>query len=424
MALELKQQLKLSQQLVMTPQRQQAIKLLQLGRLELVNLVQQEMQENPVLEEAMELDQDETPADVERESTEATEFTDASEVREAPEVEAPEPPEPSPEDQALAQDLAASEAREPTDAEKMADLDWQNYLESNPHTGLREARGEDDRPSIDATLTRRATLTEHLLWQLQMADLTEEERWAAQFIVGNLDERGFLGSSVEEIVRASGIAEEVVAGALVKVQGLDPTGVAARDLRQCLTIQVEARGIRDRVVRAILTEVEAFEHFVKRDFRGVSRKLGVTPAEVQAASEVIGALEPRPARNFGGDDPVYITPDIYVYKIGDDFHVVLNDDGLPRLRINNLYKGVLANGSDTSKETKTYVHDKVRSAMWLIKSIHQRQRTIYKVMQSIINFQREFFEKGINYLKPLNLRDVADDIEMHESTVSRVTTNK
>lgn len=145
---------------------------------------------------------------------------------------------------------------------------------------------------------------------------------------------------------------------------------------------------------------------------------------MQTASDVVGALEPRPGREFGGEDPVYITPDIYVYKIGEDFHVVLNDDGLPRLRINNLYKGVLANGQGTPKETKTYVHDKVRSAMWLIKSIHQRQRTIYKVMQSIIKFQREFFEKGINFLKPLNLRDVADDIEMHESTVSRVTTNK
>jgi RNA polymerase sigma-54 factor len=169
---------------------------------------------------------------------------------------------------------------------------------------------------------------------------------------------------------------------------------------------------------------EQLESLIKRDFRGVARALGVAIEEVAEAAHVIGRLEPRPGRAFGGDEPVYIVPDIYVHRIGDEFHVVLNDDGLPRLRINGLYRDVLAKGNPASKDTKEYVHDKVRSAMWLIKSIHQRQRTIYKVMQSIIKHQRDFFEKGINYLKPLNLRDVADDIEMHESTVSRVTTNK
>jgi RNA polymerase sigma-54 factor len=157
--------------------------------------------------------------------------------------------------------------------------------------------------------------------------------------------------------------------------------------------------------------------------RGSERARGVE--EVSLAATVIGRLEPRPGRAFGGDEPVYIVPDIYVYKIGEEFHIVLNDDGLPRLRINGLYRDVLAKKDQgVSKDTKDYVHDKVRSALWLIKSIHQRQRTIYKVMESIIKNQREFFDRGINFLKPLNLRDVADDIEMHESTVSRVTTNK
>ena len=163
----------------------------------------------------------------------------------------------------------------------------------------------------------------------------------------------------------------------------------------------------------------------RRDFRGIARALSVSIEEAAAAARVIGSLEPRPGRPFGGQDPIYIEPDIYVYKVGDDFHIVLNDDGLPRLRINGLYRDVLAKkGEAVSKDTKDYVHDKVRSALWLIKSIHQRQRTIYKVMESIIKHQREFFDLGINFLKPLNLRDVADDIEMHESTVSRVTTNK
>ena len=240
--------------------------------------------------------------------------------------------------------------------------------------------------------------------------------------IGNLDERGYLQSTLEEVSRQAGVREEVVASALARVQELDPPGVAARDLKECLTIQAHAYEIRDPLVLRILDE--SFEPFLKRDFRSVARQLSVTEKDVAAAAQIIGRLEPSPGRAFGGEDPVYIVPDIYVYKLGDDFHVVLNDDGLPRLRINGLYREVLAKKAGVPKDTKDYVHEKVRSALWLIKSIHQRQRTIYKVMQSIIKNQRDFFEKGINFLKPLNLRDVADDIEMHESTVSRVTTNK
>jgi len=403
MALELKQQLRLTQQLVMTPQLQQAIKLLQLSRLELVNLVQQELEENPVLEDVAELEGDE--------AAEETEAGDRAEMRTESEVREPAAPEPS----------TGSEDREPTDAEKIADVDWQNYLEAYPQTGMREVR-DDDRPSVDATLTRRATLSEHLLWQVYMDPLPPDELAAAEFIVGNLDERGYLRSTVEEIARQAAVDEAVAERALARVQSLDPTGVAARDLRECLSIQVHALGIEDPTVVRIIDE--CLDSLINRDFRAVARKLGIGIDEVSAAAKVIGGLEPRPGRAFGGEDPIYIVPDIYVYKVGDDFHVVLNDDGLPRLRISSLYRDVLAKGGSASKDTRNYVHEKVRSAMWLIKSIHQRQRTIYKVMQSIIKFQRDFFEKGINFLKPLNLRDVADDIEMHESTVSRVTTNK
>jgi RNA polymerase sigma-54 factor len=409
MALELKQQVRLSQQLVMTPQLQQAIKLLQLSRMELVDLVQQELQENPVLEEGLEVDED-------RAGVEAGAPGESPEAVDATEATAALP------DSATAPEDAAGIEREPTDAEKIADVDWQDYLDANPHTGMREAVGPDDRPSIDATYTRRETLPEHLLWQLQLASLPVEQEVAARFIIGNLDERGYLQSAVEEISRQSGVREEVIVEALEAVQEFDPSGVAARDLRECLTIQARTLEIDDPLVLRIL-DVQ-LDALIKRDFRGVARALGATIEEVAAASQVIGRLEPRPGRAFGGDEPVYIVPDIYVYRLGDDFHVVLNDDGLPRLRINALYREVLSKGNPASRDTKEYVGDKVRSAMWLIKSIHQRQRTIYKVMQSIIRHQREFFERGINYLKPLNLRDVADDIEMHESTVSRVTTNK
>jgi RNA polymerase sigma-54 factor len=391
--------------LEMTPQLQQAIKLLQLNRLELVGLVQQELEENPVLEEFAEIDEE---GEVSAEEYEAAAGSQpaASEER--------------PGDEATAADAQKS-SEELTDAEKIADLEWQDYLNSNPQTSQAPG-GDDDRPSIDATLTRRDTLAEHLEWQLQLAEMPIEEEVAARFIIGNLDERGYLQATISELARQSGMSEATVESALVRVQALDPVGVGARDLRECLLAQVRTLEIENPLVLRILEE--CLDMLIKRDFRGVARALDVSVAEVVEAADIIGHLEPRPGRAFGGDEPVYIIPDIYVHKVNDDFHIVLNDDGMPRLRINGLYRDVLSRGNGASKDTKEYVQEKVRSALWLIKSIHQRQRTIYRVMESIIKYQREFFERGINHLKPLNLRDVAEDIEMHESTVSRVTTAK
>ncbi|HEB90972.1 MAG TPA: RNA polymerase sigma-54 factor [Deltaproteobacteria bacterium] len=442
MAIELRQQLRLTQQLVMTPQLQQAIKLLQLNQLELVNLVQQELQENPVLEEA-EVDE-ETPA--ERDDATPEDFaegepSEAAGIDEAPggvaEGSPNDPAEASPADEMRAldelpvpgeapADTRDGEENAPSDAEKIADVEWESYLESNPMTGLesRGLGGEDERPSLEATYARRPSLAEHLEWQLQVTPLDDAGREIAHWIIGNIDERGFLRSSVEEIARQAGADEADVEAVLAMIQTLDPTGVAARDLRECLLIQIDTLKVGNALVRTLVEE--HLDMLQKRDFRGLTRATGATLQEVADAARVVGGLEPRPGRGFGGEESVYITPDIYVYKVGDDFHVLLNEDGLPKLRINSMYRDVLSSESskDLEKDTRNYVHDKVRSAMWLIKSIHQRQRTIYKVMQSIISFQRDFFERGIAHLKPLNLRDVADDIEMHESTVSRVTTNK
>ncbi|MEM9176674.1 MAG: RNA polymerase factor sigma-54 [Myxococcota bacterium] len=445
MAIELKQQLKISQQLVMTPQLQQAIKLLQLNQLELVNLVQQELQENPVLEESdgeeeTQAERDDATPDEFGENVDAAEAGDTGEA--SPELEiaadlaAGDGPESADGTAGETPSEAAAEEPGPTDAEKIADIEWEQYLESHPMTGLDHGgvAGEDDRPSLEATYTRRPSLAEHLEWQLQVTDLNEAELEIASWIIGNIDERGFLCSSVEEIARQSGAAEPDVERVLTAIQSLDPTGVAARDLRECLLIQIDTLKIEDALARRLVDE--HIDLLQKRDFRGLSRMTGATLQEVADAARVIGGLEPRPGRGFGGEEPVYITPDIYVYKIGDDFHVLLNEDGLPKLKINSMYREVMSSGGAKAggnaapskelaeRDTKNYVTDKVRSAMWLIKSIHQRQRTIYKVMQSIIHFQRDFFEHGVAYLKPLNLRDVAEDIEMHESTVSRVTTNK
>ncbi|MGH0034778.1 MAG: RNA polymerase factor sigma-54 [Myxococcota bacterium] len=430
MAIELKQQLKLSQQLVMTPQLQQAIKLLQLGRLELVNLVQQELQENPVLDEVMEGEDEPTPAELSDQTP--GEESDAAGDAEAAGADDASPSDVDAAEVEVAADLerVAGEAdapaadNEPTDAEKIADIEWDNYMESQPQTGMERPSAEDDeRRSFEATATKRLSLSEHLIWQLQLSAFDERENTIARWLIGNLDDDGYLCATLEEIGRQAGVDDEAeIEAVLRKVQGFDPTGVAARDLRESLLIQMRALRMRDPLALRIVEEYLPL--LQKRDFRGLSRALAVSVEEVAAAAKAIGRLEPRPGRAFGGEDPVYITPDIYVYKVGDDFHILLNEDGLPKLRINALYRDVLSQGNGVAKDTKDYVHDKVRSALWLIKSIHQRQRTIYKVMQSIIKHQRDFFERGINFLRPLNLRDVADDIEMHESTVSRVTTNK
>jgi RNA polymerase sigma-54 factor len=399
MAIELKQQLRLSQQLVMTPQLQQAIKLLQLSQLELVDMVQQELQENPVLEELDGADEDRRAVEDRADSAVPIETETAP---------------------ASADDVPSSDNAE---AQKLEDIDWQNYVDSHPQTASQGGMREDDeRRSIEATHSRRETLSEHLEWQLQLADVPDSIRQAAGWIIGNVDEHGYLKSDLEEVARQADVDTEEVEKALVVVQGFDPTGVAARDLRECLLLQLAALEIDDPLVVALVSD--QLDGLQRRDFRGIARALAVTIEEIAAASRVVGSLEPRPGRPFGGEDTVYIEPDIYVYKVADDFHVVLNEDGLPKLRVSNLYRDVLQRGEGAAKETREYVREKMRSALWLIKSIHQRQRTIYKVMTSIIKFQREFFEVGIAYLKPLNLRDVAEDIEMHESTVSRVTTNK
>lgn len=392
MALELRQQLKLSQQLVMTPQLQQAIKLLQLSRMELIDLVQQELEENPVLEEG-----------VEAEPTEAS----------AAEDETPE----TPEKENQIEEVKAEE-------EGMGDIDWQTYLEGYNLGGTAASSYEEDeeRPSYENLLTKTRTLTDHLLWQLTLTRLDEQEVQVASEIIGNIDEDGYLKATLEEIAEMTGTSPEQVEDALKIVQEFDPPGVAARNLRECLLLQVRQLEMEDSLVEEIL--LNHIDELEGRKYQAIAKALGVSLDEVFATAKIISNLDPRPGSSFGHDDVHYITPDIFVYKIGGEYVVVLNDEGLPNLRINSFYRSALSGGADVDEKAGEYIQEKMRGAVWLIKSIHQRQRTIYRVAKSIIKFQRDFFDKGIEHLKPLVLRDVANDIDMHESTISRVTTNK
>jgi RNA polymerase sigma-54 factor len=261
---------------------------------------------------------------------------------------------------------------------------------------------------------------EHLLWQLRMDGLPPEEQEIALELLGNLDENGYLTVDIEDLAFQTRQDFDTVERVLRRIQQLDPPGVGARNVRECLLLQIRALGKEDsiayRIVRDHLDLLEA------KKYDRIARELGVSIEEVVNATQFIATLEPRPGRNFGEDETRYVIPDVFVHKVGDELVVTLNDEGLPRLRVSNYYRRILhENGAE---DAKRYIQEKLRSAAWLIKSIHQRQRTLYLVTQSIVRFQRAFFEHGISHLKPLVLKDVAMDVGMHESTVSRATANK
>jgi RNA polymerase sigma-54 factor len=412
MALELKQHLKMTQQLVMTPQLQQAIKLLQLSRMELVDLVRTEMTENPLLEGADEADEE--PVQSGESPAEAADHEAKPEVKEA------------------------DKSEEVKGEEGANEIDWDQYLDHyqlQGHTApSNRGLSDEEMPGAEATLTKKTDLFDHLVWQIRLSNFTEEEEQVALLVIGNLDEDGYFRMPAVEgeaddaaprdpLVRVSfeaGVGIEFAEKVLHRVQSLDPIGVAARDLRECLLLQVRSINADTPEIVAIIER--HLKHLESKNYAAIARDLKISVEEVVKAVKVISRLEPKPGRQYTGEDPQYITPDVYVHKMGEKYVTVLNDDGLSKLRISGMYRAALKNGQ--AGAAKEYIQDKLRSAVWLIRSIHQRQRTIYKVTESIVKFQRDFLDKGIAHLKPLILRDVAEDIGMHESTVSRVTTNK
>jgi len=382
--MELKQQLKLSQQLVMTPQLQQAIKLLQLSRLELSDVIRQEIDENPVLDETLE--NDSAAADSLETAHDSIDATAA--------------------------------AQDSTDG-----FDWQNYVDRNarPVSGSYTG-GADDRDDFEPGITRPTTFEEHLLWQLRMHRMDEAGLVIGEYIIGNLNNDGYLTVNPNEISTATGYDIETVEAVREKIKKFDPVGVASRTLQECLLAQCDVLPEDNRLMRSILRD--CMKDLERKRYQAIAKEMHVTLSEAVEACELIAHLEPRPGRRFNTNATHYITPDIYVYKIDGDFVVSLNEDGQPKLKINSFYKKLLS-GSDTSSDkAREYIQEKLRSAVWLIKSVYHRQSTIVNVMKSIIKFQHDFFEYGEGHLKPLVLRDVAEDIGMHESNISRVTTNK
>ncbi|MEK6198251.1 MAG: RNA polymerase factor sigma-54 [Desulfobacterales bacterium] len=397
MSLVLKQQLKMTQQLLMTPQLQQAIKLLQLSRLELVDTIRQEIEQNPLLEE---ISPGDTDSEINPNSLSATEEASA-----APESE------------------KTGEINMDTNS-SMQEINWEDDYANHYDAGFSFSKETHDRSRLTQIdfLTKKTNLQSHLQWQLSDSELNDELVTATQFVIGNLDQSGFLKVTVEDITRELDCSEETARHAIAIVQEMDPAGVAAIDVKESLLLQLKRLDLEDTLAAEIIKD---HLHTLELKNHGAIAKAIKRPIkEIQAAIEVITGLNPYPGEQYSDRDVHYIIPDVFIHKVGDEYLIVLNDEGMPRLKVSSAYEEIVESGSGAPSETKIYIKEKLRDALWLIKSMQQRQRTIYKVVESLLKFQKDFFEKGVKHLKPLVLRDVADDIEMHESTVSRVTTNK
>ncbi len=391
MAQEQRLELRLSQKLILTPQLQQSIKLLQLPLLELTQDINQELMNNPMLEEGMEKEPEKNDASA---APEEEPFREPSN-----EIEAP--------------------------LEKIFGFTTDNYFEERESDGRDFGYfgdGSEETTSPFERNRKKTDLYEHLLWQLRLSNITKTIGQSAEIIINNLNDDGYLQASLEEVAELSGAGLKTAEDALSLIQELDPSGVGARNLQECLLLQIEPLTLKGTLVEKILTD--GFSELEGKRYKQIASKFKTTLEDVFSAVKIIEGLEPRPGRNFSGDEPVHIIPDVYVAESEGEFIITLNDDGIPKLRLSNYYRKLLANRKSLGPEEKQFLEEKLRSAIWLLKSLDQRNKTIYKVTDSILKFQEDFFRKGAKFLRPLNLRDIAEDLGMHESTISRVTSNK
>jgi len=383
MAISQKLQARLAQKLILTPSLQQAIKLLPMTTLELAELLNQEMVENPMLEEV-------------------------------------------PTEEQTPEQAAAAEAEKPkeTKDESWDDADYEYFFGEYLDEGYRPRQPQEvkELPPIENTLSTKSSLADHLMWQLNLQASEDLVREIGSAIVGNIDEDGYLVASVDEIAGLGSWDIADVERALEHVQRFDPIGVGARDLQECLLLQIRHLGLAGTPAEALVRDYLPLLKNSK--IPELAKAVGIEPEEVKAHIEFIKHLDPKPGSRYSPADSQYVIPDVYIIKTDEGYKAVLNEDGLPQLRISPVYRRLLEKGGETTDETRAYVKDKFRSALWLLKSVDQRQKTIIKVATSIINFQHAFLDQGIEHLRPLVLRDVANDIGMHESTVSRVVNNK
>ena len=372
----------------MTPMLQQAIKLLPMARLELAQMVRQEITENPVLEELLEEEEEEIKLDFDEKTAEK---------------ESSEPFNESINDST------------PPDLE----IDWESHFQNNIDQGS-SIENYAEQPPIETTYKKDPSLHDHLQWQLDLTVNTALENFIGQCIIGNIQSDGYLCADLEEISETAQVSEDEALIVLKIIQSFEPLGVAARSLKECLMIQAQALPKRNHLVETLIDSY--LDQLEEKYFHKIASKLKVDIEKILEAVDQIRKLNPNPGASYSTEGIDYVTPDLTVVKTEEGYDIALNDEGVPKLRINPFYQNLLKRTKEG--QTKEYLENKYRSALWLIKSIDQRSQTIFKVGKSIIKLQQEFLEKGLAHLKPMVLKDVARDIEMHESTVSRITTNK
>jgi RNA polymerase sigma-54 factor len=378
----------LALQQVLSPQLQQSLLILQTPLLELRNLVQQEMETNPVLEE----------------------LSDQSRADEGGEAE------PSADDNF------------DKEFQKLASLDeeWRDYMAqsaSYSSDGSRSSReAQEKRQFLFDSIPVQDTLQQNLIGQLNQSVLSASDRKAAELIIGNIDDNGFLQSTPEEMALNSGIPREDFEKMLALIQSFYPAGVGARDLRECLLIQLRRAGKENTLEYKIVSE--HMEDLGRRRFPEIARRIGISVEEAQRAANNIAGLNPRPGQVFAAAPQNYVLPDVIVEKVDGEYQITLNNEQIPHLRISNLYKDIIASGNTQSSEVKDYIRDKIRGGKFLIRSIHQRQQTIFNIAQQIVSRQRDFLEHGPSHLKPMIMREVADAVGVHETTVSRAVSGK
>ena len=392
-ALENRLDLRLSQKLVLTPQLQQAIKLLQMPQLELAQTLTQELTENPFLEETLEEHDDEEISAEAREEEPALpdDYYDTAELT----------------------------------AESFTKFSVDDYFEERSSDGRDLGYfnpGTEEKPSYELFYSQSPDLYDHLLWQLRLCPARDEVRIMAEAVIGNIEEDGYLRMSDEDLAKDAGASVELVQEAVALVQGFDPPGVCSRTLQECLLHQLKVLNLGDSLVAQIVAV--NMEDIQKRRYQQLARHYSLPLEDIMAAVRVIEALDPRPAANFTSGETTYVVPDVFITRTDDGYQIMLNDEGMPRFRLSNTYRNLLMRKDQLTKEEKGFLREKLRLATELIKSLDQRNRTIYRVADSILKFQMEFFEGGRQDLRPLTLKDVAADVGMHESTISRVTSNK
>lgn len=392
MAIENRLELKLSQKLVLTPQLQIAIKLLHMPQLELSQTLTHELTENPLLEASDSTTTEEIP-------DEEKEMIEAYDDQEQDDSELP--------------------------LEKMIRFASDDYFEERGSDGRDLGYftpGNTAKPSFEYFLSNTTDIYDYLSWQLLLSKADEHTKSLCKMIIGNVNENGYLNLSVEELMELTKSDREAVENAIAIIQSFDPPGVGARNITECLRLQLKSLNLQETLVDNIV--MNNLDFVGKKKYAEIAKLYNISLDEVISAIKIIEGLEPKPGRNFSSAVTNYVVPDVYLVKTDDGYQIVLNDEGLPKLRISRYYQRLLKQKNILSKDDKHFLEEKLRSAIWLLKSLDQRNKTIYRVTECIMNYQKDFFDKDIHHLKPMNLRDIATDLNLHESTVSRVTSNK